>query len=338
MFSFVFSDVYHCVGSSKFQLQLLSCEGTLTECYDELGNRYLLPYYVLSYPTNLLSDDEVQQLRERSSKHTHSHHRSKHKKHANSNSKLVCKACAQRNKQLSRPTSVQSQTGSSSALSPTPAELNQYTGQPTGSPSAADPNSPSSPLQAPLSLSPVNSIREIPESDSAQSGSDVRSSSASDVSSVEPCPHVQQQRQQQHVCQHCGAGVEARRAGLLRRFLHSSSRSAAPPADATCTCAKRETVALPAIQSLRIRISETNAELRVEVNTRDSVQSAKLQLQAQLARADAPGGAIAEERTRPELQRWLYCGRLLLDQQRIAHCKLQSDYVVLCSIRGLSPN
>ena len=249
----------------------------------------------------------------------------------------MCKACAQRDKQLSRPTSVQSQTGSSSVLSP-PLEQNQYTGPPAESASLSEANATSPSPHMPLGLSPVNSIREIPESDSVQSGSDVRSSSASDLSTSEPCPHMQQQRQRPRACQHCGAGVEPRRTGLLRRFLHSSARSAAPPAQITCTCAKREPVAPPATQTLRIRISETNAELRLEVSARETVQSAKLQLQAQLASEDAPGGAIAEDRTLPELQRWLYCGRLLFDQQRIAHCKLQSDYVVLVSIRGLTPN
>lgn len=30
--------------------------GTLMDCYDELGNRYQLPVYVLSAPTNLIED------------------------------------------------------------------------------------------------------------------------------------------------------------------------------------------------------------------------------------------------------------------------------------------
>ncbi|RUS79441.1 hypothetical protein EGW08_012782 [Elysia chlorotica] len=30
--------------------------GTLVDCYDELGNRYQLPYYVLSAPANLIED------------------------------------------------------------------------------------------------------------------------------------------------------------------------------------------------------------------------------------------------------------------------------------------
>lgn len=30
--------------------------GTLTECYDELGNRYQLPVYVLSGPTNMMEE------------------------------------------------------------------------------------------------------------------------------------------------------------------------------------------------------------------------------------------------------------------------------------------
>lgn len=34
------------------------CElGTLLDCYDELGNRYQLPVYVLSAPTNLIEDN-----------------------------------------------------------------------------------------------------------------------------------------------------------------------------------------------------------------------------------------------------------------------------------------
>lgn len=32
-------------------------EGYLTDCYDELGNRYQLPVYVLSHPSNLLRED-----------------------------------------------------------------------------------------------------------------------------------------------------------------------------------------------------------------------------------------------------------------------------------------
>lgn len=34
----------------------LSFAGTLMDCYDELGNRYQLPVYVLSSPTNLIED------------------------------------------------------------------------------------------------------------------------------------------------------------------------------------------------------------------------------------------------------------------------------------------
>ena len=35
---------------------LLFAAGTLMDCYDELGNRYQLPVYVLSAPTNLIED------------------------------------------------------------------------------------------------------------------------------------------------------------------------------------------------------------------------------------------------------------------------------------------
>ena len=31
--------------------------GSLTDCYDELGNRYQLPAYVLTFPVNLIADD-----------------------------------------------------------------------------------------------------------------------------------------------------------------------------------------------------------------------------------------------------------------------------------------
>jgi len=36
---------------------MYACEGYLTDCYDELGNRYQLPVYVLSHPSNLLRED-----------------------------------------------------------------------------------------------------------------------------------------------------------------------------------------------------------------------------------------------------------------------------------------
>ena len=35
----------------------MSLTGTLLDCYDELGNRYQLPVYVLSAPTNLIEDN-----------------------------------------------------------------------------------------------------------------------------------------------------------------------------------------------------------------------------------------------------------------------------------------
>lgn len=35
---------------------LRSREGTLAECYDELGNRYQLPVYCLAPPVNLISE------------------------------------------------------------------------------------------------------------------------------------------------------------------------------------------------------------------------------------------------------------------------------------------
>lgn len=33
--------------------------GTLCDCYDELGTRYQLPYYVISYPVNMISEEEA---------------------------------------------------------------------------------------------------------------------------------------------------------------------------------------------------------------------------------------------------------------------------------------
>lgn len=36
---------------------VMSLTGTLLDCYDELGNRYQLPVYVLSAPTNLIEDN-----------------------------------------------------------------------------------------------------------------------------------------------------------------------------------------------------------------------------------------------------------------------------------------
>ena len=35
---------------------MLFSSGTLLDCYDELGNRYQLPVYVLSIPTNLIEN------------------------------------------------------------------------------------------------------------------------------------------------------------------------------------------------------------------------------------------------------------------------------------------
>lgn len=35
---------------------LFRSSGTLTECYDELGNRYHLPVYCLAPPVNLISE------------------------------------------------------------------------------------------------------------------------------------------------------------------------------------------------------------------------------------------------------------------------------------------
>ena len=42
--------------SSTNCLYVILCPGTLVDCYDELGNRYQLPYYVLSAPANLIDD------------------------------------------------------------------------------------------------------------------------------------------------------------------------------------------------------------------------------------------------------------------------------------------
>ena len=39
-----------------YLLHFFLSTGTLVDCYDELGNRYQLPVYVLSSPTNLIED------------------------------------------------------------------------------------------------------------------------------------------------------------------------------------------------------------------------------------------------------------------------------------------
>lgn len=45
---------YHCYRYSFFFLP--TTPGTLTECYDELGNRYQLPVYCLAPPVNLITE------------------------------------------------------------------------------------------------------------------------------------------------------------------------------------------------------------------------------------------------------------------------------------------
>ena len=35
----------------------MCCSGYLTDCYDELGNRYQLPIYILNRPANLVRDE-----------------------------------------------------------------------------------------------------------------------------------------------------------------------------------------------------------------------------------------------------------------------------------------
>ncbi|XP_048448374.1 ubiquitin domain-containing protein 1-like [Rhincodon typus] len=41
---------------SVFSPHQPSCSGSLTECYDELGNRYQLPVYCLAPPLNLITE------------------------------------------------------------------------------------------------------------------------------------------------------------------------------------------------------------------------------------------------------------------------------------------
>ena len=45
------------MNAKPMMLNLMSWAGTLLDCYDELGNRYQLPVYVLSAPTNLIEDN-----------------------------------------------------------------------------------------------------------------------------------------------------------------------------------------------------------------------------------------------------------------------------------------
>lgn len=42
--------------TTQLVLLALYSAGTLTECYDELGNRYQLPVYCLAPPVNLISE------------------------------------------------------------------------------------------------------------------------------------------------------------------------------------------------------------------------------------------------------------------------------------------
>lgn len=48
--------VHFYLGSSLFLMLSFAFPGTLMDCYDELGNRYQLPVYVLGSPTNLIED------------------------------------------------------------------------------------------------------------------------------------------------------------------------------------------------------------------------------------------------------------------------------------------
>lgn len=52
----VLSRLYVYLDICFFSSALHSSPGTLTECYDELGNRYQLPVYCLAPPVNLISE------------------------------------------------------------------------------------------------------------------------------------------------------------------------------------------------------------------------------------------------------------------------------------------
>lgn len=78
---------------------------------------------------------------------------------------------------------------------------------------------------------------------------------------------------------------------------------------------------------IRVRISLTEDEKRLVVNTNDTVMAAKKKLHTK----EGNSGGVPE----PARQRWYFAGKLLGDKTRIGDAKIPSGYVVQCVINNL---
>jgi len=95
---------------------------------------------------------------------------------------------------------------------------------------------------------------------------------------------------------------------------------------------------------IRVRISLTEEEKRLVVNTGETVLSAKRRLYAagKNKESDGGGGDKGEHHPRrggavpePARQRWYFSGKLLGDRTKIGDAKIPSGYVVQCVVNNL---
>ena len=81
---------------------------------------------------------------------------------------------------------------------------------------------------------------------------------------------------------------------------------------------------------IRVRISLTEDEKRLVVNTNETVMAAKKRLYTKQQEIGG-GGSVPE----PARQRWYFAGKLLGDKTRIGDAKIPAGYVVQCVVNNL---
>ncbi len=87
---------------------------------------------------------------------------------------------------------------------------------------------------------------------------------------------------------------------------------------------------------IRVRISLTEEEKRLVVNTNETVLLAKKRLYAKYQDSGGGGGSGSGSGVpEPARQRWYFAGKLLGDKTRIGDAKIPSGYVVQCVVNNL---